>query len=581
MKYLISKLLILLVLCSFAQTIPIDRTTNWSKAGYIDNGQNFDAVLDFVSEGGDPTGANSNDAVFEQIKFSYEGQSVQLNVPSGTYKFETSISFPSNFHLSGSCADSCKFIFDLNGNGSLMNISGELGTVNYTITENAAVGDSIIFLDQATELFLEDWLILTLDDNALVTSNWAERSVGQIVKVKSIDGNRITINSPLRIDFNTNNNIQADKLEMKENVVIENISIERIDETQNQTSNLLFSYATNCKVKCIESRFCNFSHITIEESSQVEVSGSYFNDAFDFGGGGKGYGIVLQFTSGDCLIHDNIFEKLRHAILLQAGPNGNVVSYNYSVDPFWTGTSLPSNAAGDIVLHGNYPFYNLFEGNICQQIVIDNSHGLNGTRNTFFRNRTELYGIFMNTDPPSDGQNFVGNEITNDGFLLGNYALQGKDHFEFGNNQRGTIIPSGTTEIPEASLYLNEIPTFYQENEHWPPIGPSNNLGDHINKAQSRFLQDRLTNCSQPTEPNAILNNFSDQISLFPNPTNSMLQINGEILPKEWIILDRSGTILFTGKGENIDMSGFVTGLYFIEIQVDKNTVYRSKILKY
>ena len=64
-------------------------------------------------------------------------------------------------------------------------------------------------------------------------------------------------------------------------------------------------------------------------------------------------------------------------------------------DPFWTGTVLPSDAAGDLVLHGNYPYANLFEGNILQNLVVDDSHGLNGPYNTFFRNRADNYGIVM------------------------------------------------------------------------------------------------------------------------------------------------------------------------------------------
>jgi hypothetical protein len=55
-----------------------------------------------------------------------------------------------------------------------------------------------------------------------------------------------------------------------------------------------------------------------------------------------------------------------------------------------------------MVLHGNYPFANLFEGNINQNTVIDNSHGKNGPYNTFFRNRSELWGVVMNNSPATD-----------------------------------------------------------------------------------------------------------------------------------------------------------------------------------
>jgi len=91
-------------------------------------------------------------------------------------------------------------------------------------------------------------------------------------------------------------------------------------------------------------------------------------------------------------------------VLLQSGANGNVISYNYSLNPNQS-DSPPANGAGDLVLHGNYPFANLFEGNICQNVMIDASHGINGPYNTFFRNRVQLYGIIMSPSPATDSMN--------------------------------------------------------------------------------------------------------------------------------------------------------------------------------
>ena len=98
----------------------------------------------------------------------------------------------------------------------------------------------------------------------------------------------------------------------------------------------------------------NFAHVEVSNSIGINVENSYFKDAFAYGSGGAGYGVALQYSSGDCYVHANVFEHLRHSILLQAGANGNVIGYNYSISPYWTGTSLPTNAAGDLVLHGNY-----------------------------------------------------------------------------------------------------------------------------------------------------------------------------------------------------------------------------------
>ena len=162
-------------------------------------------------------------------------------------------------------------------------------------------------------------------------------------------------------------------------------------------------------MKGIESDSANFAHISIMNSSNIEVTGSYFHGAFSYGGGGEGYGVVCHLSTGDCLIENNIFKHLRHAMLLQAGTNGNIYAYNYSLQQ--QRTELPSDAAGDIVLHGNYPYANLLEGNIAQNIGGDASHGKNGPANVFFRNRALYYGIAFSSGS-GDSSIVMYNEVT-------------------------------------------------------------------------------------------------------------------------------------------------------------------------
>ena len=103
----------------------------------------------------------------------------------------------------------------------------------------------------------------------------------------------------------------------------------------------------------------------------------------------------------------------------QTGVNGNVIAYNYSIEP--NRSEFPAEASADISLHGHYPFSNLFEGNIVQNIQIDLTHGPNGPFNTFFRNRAELYGIVMSSGiVQNDSINELQEEIQN--MTLNNYS---------------------------------------------------------------------------------------------------------------------------------------------------------------
>ncbi len=220
--------------------------------------------------------------------------------------------------------------------------------------------------------------------------------------------------------------------------------------------------ATDCSLNGMESYRCNFAHITLQGSSNITVQNSHFRESFAYGGGGQGYGVALQGTTGDCYVYANAFTHLRHSMLLQSGVNGNVLAYNCSKDPFWSEQFLPSNSSGDLVLHGNYPYMNLFEGNVVQNIVIDNSHGINGPFNTLFRNRAELYGVFINNSPASSQQNFVGNQVANvsSPFALAYTVCRAVTITSSGNSIQGTLTPAGTDEYAEASLYGYVFPSY-------------------------------------------------------------------------------------------------------------------------
>ncbi len=178
-------------------------------------------------------------------------------------------------------------------------------------------------------------------------------------------------------------------------------------------------------------------------------------------------------------------------MILMSGANGNVFGYNYSFDAKST-TEVPPDAIGDMSLHGHYAFANLFEGNIGQNIFIDDFWGPAGPYNTFFRNRSELYGIVIfdqyHYSITSDRQNIVGNEVTNTNSQKGNYLLAGKNHFTYGNNIKGIIQPGGTEALNDSSYYLFSKPYFWNIIGTWPSIGIPNLINTGTNPAYERYF---------------------------------------------------------------------------------------------
>jgi len=568
----------------FAQTIPVSRSVDWISAQPIsDKGEYSQIVIGNNVLSGD--GVTPNDDIFDLILAQVvPGHRTRIVFRSGNFLFNRPVVLSSDIVLKGKGADLTTFTMDLKGTDDAFKIKGRTGSLKDTLIYPAYKNDNFVIVMNPGQWKKDDWMRISMQDTDLVTSDWAYNSVGQILQLTKIAKDTLFFKSPLRLDIELERIPVITQMIPVENVGIECLSIKRVDDTApQQSSNILFENAVNCWVSGIESTNCTFAHLTITNSSGIQVRKSYFHDGFDYGGGGRAYAVVMQFTTGECLIENNIFSHLRHSVLLQAGANGNVVAYNYSRDPFWSG--FPADAAGDMVLHGNYVFANLFEQNICQNIVIDDSHGPNGPLNTFFRNRAEKYGIYFSA-MNSPFQNIVGNEITNNNFPynLVNYTIQGADQFEYGNNNKGEIIPSGTEAVPEKSLFYNEKPYFLTDEE-WGGIGSSNEIGHNNIPAFDRWMKE-MPMVNACVDSLVLSNrNFNDEsiINCYPSPFNAELSIESKTQLSECIIFDGIGRIVFRmqniEQNLKINTSNWPSGFYFVHIS-SGNTIKTVKLIK-
>ncbi len=533
-----------------------------------------------MSFGADATGVNPSNLAMQSAISSLNGNAGVINLPAGTFLFTSSIILPDSVILRGAGSTSTLLQFNLNGTGDLIRIAGSAQLKNSRLISSSIKDSSFVEITNPSNFSIGDYFRIYQNDSSIVTSSWAYNSVGQIMHITSIVGNRVYFNGVLRKNYLLSDSCKFEKCNMKKSIGIECMKIERLDASVGQTTNIAFDYAADCWVSGIESYNCNFGHLVFSKCTNCYVYGNYFHHAFAYGGNGQGYGVVLQYTSGECLVENNVFNHLRHSMLLQAGANGNVCAFNYSLDTYWT--SFPSNSAGDIVLHGNYIFMNLFEENIVQNIVIDASHGINGPYNTFFRNRAELYGIVMSTNPSSDNQNYIGNEITNSSFPYGQYSLTGIGNFEFGNNKQGTCIPSNTSAITDISYYYTGTPWFLTSNYSYPTIGYSNSLNANSIPAKDRYSSGNFTLCSNIlTEATNTKQNKS--IALFPNPANDVLFVQSDygsaltfsIYNSEGKLVD-SGDLLHESK---IDLTALTNGIYFITFSKSTQAVSSQKFI--
>lgn len=581
MRTIIYLLIVQINLFSFSQTLPTQRSVDWKLAGLRDTSTAGFITIDMQTLGVINDGLTPNDALMDSLLNVYGDQGTILSFPAGDFLFQETIELPNNTIIRGDGAESTTFHFDLGGSDHSFHIEGE----NDNTSTSSVIGDAwkdndFILVDDPSLFSSGDWIRILLNDSSLVTSSWAHKTVGQIVRVLAIENNKLLLESPLRMDYDSAKMPYVVRMLPAKNIGIECLKIHRIDNTSpSQTSNVYYSYAVNCWVKGVESENCTFSHVQARRSSNIYIANSYFHHGFEYGGNGRAYGVMLHITSNECLVENSLFEHLRHSIIVQAGANGNVFAYNYSLDPYWD--SSPSNSAGDLVLHGNYAYANLFEQNIGQNIVIDNSHGPNGPFNTFFRNRSEGYGIFFSASNSPD-QNFLGNEITNSSFpySLVNYTILGSGHFLHGNNDKGTIHPLGTELLPDVSYAYDQIPDFISNSE-WAGIGTPNITESTSIPAFERFHNETLFthDCSTSHVGEEALDE-DGSISVYPNPADDYFSVKGISGQFSVCVYNSLGALVFQHdqftQQDRVDLSSLPTGLLLVKIESNETVLFEQ-----
>ncbi len=482
---------------AIAQEIPRERVfvDSWQKAGCPEI-LSPDLVVNLRDFGAKGDGkADDQPAIESAIKSLGPGGGVVF-IPQGTYLFQKPIRLASGVILRGEGPEKTHLLFDFVAHAILASANPKDSFQK--VPESLAAHDTTIPVTNGSDFAPGDYFELHQDnDPEWKTSSWARKIGAQIGRVRQVDGNTLQIEVPLRLDFPAKRNPMIRKIEPVTDVGIENLKVERRlagDEgSRNNKFTIGFRYAARGWVRGVEGVNAFGGHVGAQSSTQLTVSGCYFHHAHEYDGGGSGYGVRLEMKTGDCLVEDNIFQSLRHSMLVQAGANGNVFGYNYSIEP--RRTEPPSEISSDICIHGNYPFANLFEGNICQHIWLDYSHGANGPLNTFLRNRALRYGINI-TNPLSKRQNFLGNETFTGRwaiFLGDGYNLRGEGHYEQANLSEAKGLQPPGSDLSTRSLYFaGEKPTFWSAGLPFPTIGPPYKEGrEPTIPAKDRFLEDK------------------------------------------------------------------------------------------
>jgi hypothetical protein len=483
--------------------IDASRRTDWTQAGYPGEIPSInDKIVVVTDHGATGNGTTDDHDAIQSLIDNTAGPAV-LYFPAGNYRLESALVLKSGIVLRGEGSSATHL--DFYSDNGCMTIKGRTSGSFVSIQSGFQKDAGRIVVANASGFHPGGGGMIRQEDIEAVdpTGEWAGSSwvpeyvVGQMVRIVAVDGNTLTIDPPLNFSFSSEKHPEIRPVDYIQQVGVEHLRINRIN-TGTITNNISIDYATDSWIRNVESDFTQKYHISISRSLHLEIRECYIHAALSKGGGGQGYGTSLSTYATAILVEDNIFNELRHSMIVQLGVNGCVFGYNYAQrnysDDGWDKTYIS--------VHGHYPYMNLFEGNIIGMVGMADYWGASGPGNTLFRNRVlgtdkhEDFGPYRGimVDDYSHKQNIIGNEligsqtqITFDGYTD---SAQGTSRqvLVHGNNVHGTTewAPAFADHVLPASFYLSSKPGFYETGQ-WPSLGADMDPGTGSIPARDRF----------------------------------------------------------------------------------------------
>ncbi len=459
--------------------------------------------------------------------------------PTGTYYLSSTITLApndSNFVFQGAGSDRTILEFQNMKDLHCFNITGNapLFSSQSDLDQNFNKGDSIIHSSSSgglSGLSSGDWIhFVKYNFDYQPSGDIEEAIVGQITRIEAkgtdATGEWAEIKDVANMTYidssNPDSSLKVRKITPVRNIGIENLKIIRSGGGKAaNVYNIYFNFAINCWVRGVESYKPSGSHLSANRSSHIEISGNYFHEAEDYGDGGHGYGVVLYASTTNSLVENNIFRKLRHALVAGGGSNCNVWTFNYSREQYSTGYLGIPYGDRDLDLHAKYPFGHLFEHNIVDRIESDDHHGDNGPYNTLVRNMATKNIAILKT---MEQWSTLGNQQDIDNSI---YPLRHDwdyppvidiycftDNYTIGRSHNLAYFtpPYRFGYLDDISYYYSSKPIFL-EGYTWPAIGPETTTSGALSLSIPAY--DRY---------------FSSSVKTYnPNPTPHSYYLSGTI----------------------------------------------------
>jgi hypothetical protein len=213
--------------------------------------------------------------------------------------------------------------------------------------------------------------------------NRMNRPISQVVEIKAISGNALTLSTPLHMTFDVAHSAQVtaityngDNTKPVSYAGLEDVYVAGAPAPggSSQYNNIVLTLAKYSWVKNVESDQSNGYSVGIDSAFRCVVRDSYLHSTINPTPGGAGYGLEFSAGSADNLVENIISWNFDKVMVMRASGGGNVIAYSYMDDgwiayqPNWPESGLDDG-------HMTTPHFELFEGNLTFSMGGDDTWG--------------------------------------------------------------------------------------------------------------------------------------------------------------------------------------------------------------
>lgn len=371
--------------------LPGARTNDWTLAGVSNGIPTYASGLTVTASPFNAAGDGVTDdwgAIDSAITNSTDYTTI--NMPAGTYRITKDLllgighgaRYDKHISLKGAGSRSTTLLLDYNGGQAGIYARGSAPvsqqsllsgytkgskTVTTTVTPVGLTNGNFIAIGQTLET--EFWV----GDIPTSTSDFDY----QINQIKSISGNDITLEQEIMRDFTNSRSPYIERIALQTGLGVEDLMI-RLAPGKTADRGIFFWRTADSWVRNVIVTNYGTHGISLTtcfrdtlERADVGYTGAKTSSS---------YGIQLGNQATANLICDSIWVGQPTGLIIQNGSWGNVIAYNYFVRGFTT-----SSDAWGIGGHGGATLMNLIEGNVTDEVRLDEVWGANHY-NLFFRN---------------------------------------------------------------------------------------------------------------------------------------------------------------------------------------------------